>query len=226
MKVFVNPFSPYAVLLQRIEYCARQNIPIVIILRSNGTADIKIPVHHEDGLLIFRDGGEYAVVSYGPREVYRLPGGVPAVVAVENVYTPITVEKAAVARAIIIFQKELREKLAEQGIEAETPEQIAAALASDERLLRMMLRLYEPASVDAVRTLVNPLYYADRMRFYFEKKAIAQIEKVLQLKIAFESGLWRVLKTVLPFILFLLVLIFLLPHIIGAFQQVGTVKVP
>ena len=239
--------GPAYTLAKRIEEAAKANEPIIVILRSDGTADIKLPRITGDGYAFFSDRGDIHFIIYDRKEVYRLPGGTPLVVAVEGV--PIALDRAKTVLAKALAEPEARKKLGmhiaaaidtlpepqRQRLAPLKPSLVngdVEAIQTAAALLDFRISLDGYGVIDAVsiRELLNPLQRVDRIRIYYEKKTHAFLEKVLQLKLAYETGWSRILRVLVPLLIFAIifgVLAFFLPKILGPLTQAGGgVRIP
>lgn len=213
-------FGPAYTVAKRIELAAKEGVPLVVLLREDGTADIKLPTAVGTSYLVVRDREHYRFVAYNPDEVYRLPGGTPLIVVAAGVAGGINVQKIAWTR--LLHDEELKSELKVRvaSLVNAAPEQI-----DDDTLLEALIKQGDgwlPLSRAALYALVSPAAYSDRYQFYFEKKTITFLEQVLQLKLAYERG-WRWLKYVafvVLFIIFLAVLAWLIPQVAQAFRGV------
>jgi len=234
-------FGPAYAIAKRLEAAAKENAPVIVLLRGDGTADIKLPRVVGDGFCFFTDRSGVHFVVYDKHEVYRLPGGTPLIVAVEGV--PVAADRAKLLLARALADAQVRRKLGSQLApllerigEGAAVERLKQALAEGDlaaiqtaaNLLDFRVALgYVAVDAAAIRELANPLQRTERIRIYYEKKTHAFLEKVLQLKLAYETGWSRILKFLAPLLVFAIifaVLAYLLPQVFGTLSQ--TVRVP
>lgn len=227
--------NAYAI-AKRLELAAQENQPLVLILRNDGTADIRLAEIFGDGYVFFKDRGTWHFVTYKKTETYRMPFGTPIILAVEGV--PVAVDKDKLLWGKILSDSEFRLKLCKAVADMlpdNHPLKIPLARGSMEALravapyIHINLEKYGVVDGAAIRELQNPIFRTEAIRNYYEKKLATWMEKVLELKIAYETSWTKYLKLLMPLAVIILVLIvaaWFLPYVLRFIHSFSQVKVP
>ena len=237
--------NPRKQLLERLKLAAEENVPVVVLLRADGTADIKFPHYVSGNVAVVYDRGKPLVVPYYPDEVYRLPGRLPLLVATEVAPGGVTGEKVLwtqVVRSLLAGNGAVKEALAQVAakrnarviipdgkavpaaelIEEMQPEEVAELLAGRRGVLA-------PLDGKGLERLTNPMFYTQFLQRYYEIKLIDYMIKTMQLKLAYERGWGAILRKVAVLAVIavaFLVMAWLLPQILRAFPGAKPVVVP
>lgn len=216
--------SEEKLLLMKMREAAKSGIPLVVLLRADGTADIKLPILAESGYVLVKDRGRYHIIPFLESEVHRLPGKLPLLVAAENIAGGLDVHKALwsqLARDPEALRKLLLEAAERQGLGAEVVENIKAADAGQLVRIAAQMNRFLPVDAGALYRIVDPGAYAPLYQMYWEKKLITQLQQVLALKITYEAGWAQLLKRLLPLIIIAFIFIFLIQYLLPLLTHVA-----
>lgn len=215
--------NPYKIALKKLEEASKNNVPVVLILRADGTADWKLPQHVMDNIIVIRDRGNTHVIPFEPRDIYTLPGGLQILVVEESTW--VVARKSAWA---YIFKDEesLKEAVVDlarrAGANSEELERIRGMSKEDLVSLAIQLGNYVPSDVRAMYEIIAPHSYMNAMKKYYEAKTVTFMAQVLNLKLSYERNWVALLAKILPIILLLIVLLVvsqqILPVILKAFS--------
>ena len=250
LNIFKKYTNPREILLQRVRTASEMNTVLVLLLRSDGTADLVLPLYVGHGVALIKSRGRYLVVPFAPDEVHRLPGRLPLVVAAEYSPAPLTAETvlwSQVARALSSANgsaAEVKTALArlagERGLSVKVGDKVVPAaeilrgMHPSELLETLAGRgaIALPLDSKGLSRLVSPTLHMSHVARYYEAKAVDFMVKTLQLKLAYESDWAAILKKLLPLLALLgglLVIVWLLPQVMHALSAAGgggVVRIP